>query len=167
MTAFAAAVRHGSAIVRPVAAPALVLALSLALSACATPDGSPREIRSNHLPTVLEQVRDHPERRQTGETACTRSMTENGGDHSVNLILGGLFDVPADSAIDVFCAAIVEAVIADELTRTDIDAFKKPSAIRGKGPLGTLLRKLMVAHERLYAQQAQKPPQAQSCGCGQ
>ncbi|WP_340118136.1 hypothetical protein [Pelagibius sp. 7325] len=149
------------------AAVAALLAVTLTLSACATPDGSPREIRSTHLPTILEQVRGHPERRETGEAACERSLTANGSDPYIDSFLGGLFDVPAERAASEFCVTLVEAVIAGDLTRTDIDAFKKPAALRGMGPLGTLMRSLLAAQERLYAQQAQKPPQAQSCGCGQ
>ncbi|GAB4375936.1 MAG: hypothetical protein Kow00114_39360 [Kiloniellaceae bacterium] len=148
-------------------AAATLLALTLALSACASPDGSPREIRSTHLPTILEQVRDHPERRETGTAACQRSLAANGSDPYIDRFLGGLLDVPADRATGEFCATLIEAVIAGDLTRTDIDAFKKPTALRGMGPIGKLMRALIAAQERLYAQQAQKPPQAQSCGCGQ
>ena len=56
---------------------------------------------------------------------------------------------------------------AGDLSQQEWEAFQRPKQVRGKAPLGTLLRELMVAHERLYAQQAQRPLQAKSCSCGQ
>ena len=143
----------------------VLLALLIATSGCATSNGDSQS--SSSLPMVLEELRAHPEKRRVAEAACERSIADNTGDFPINLFFGGLLDVPAHKANGAFCAAIVEAVIAGDLTRSDLSAFELPSAVRGKEPLGTLLRKLMIAHERLYAQQAKRPPQAQSCGCGQ
>ena len=137
------------------------LILTIALTGCATPDGGSQSVNSRHLPTILEEVRAHPEKRQGGEAACERSISDWSGDFPVNLFFAGLFDVPAPAGEEAFCAAIIEAVIAGDLSKSELDAFKKPSALRGKEPLGNLLRKLIVAHERLSTQQAL------SCDCGQ
>lgn len=146
---------------------AFLLALLISVAGCTTSDGGARRVSSSHLPKILDEVRETPGKRLSGEAACERSITARPSDFPFKLFFAGLFNVPEESAAQSFCAAIIEAVIAGDLTKSDIDVFKKPSALRGKGPLGTLLRELMVAHERLYAQQAQRPPQAQSCGCGQ
>jgi hypothetical protein len=132
-----------------------VLTLTAALGACASSDGT---IRSDHLPTILSEVRGHPEKRAAGEAACERSITRGSSDFPFQLFFAGLFDVPDADGGSAFCSAIVEGVISSNLTEADLDAFKLPSAVRGKGPLGLLARKLLIAHERLQGQQAEHRP---------
>jgi len=141
---------------------AAALALLL-LSACAGAAGP----RSDRLPDILNHARAFPEHRLADEVACTRSLTRGDGNFPFESVFAGLFDVPEASATGAFCAALIDAVIAGDFSKSDQDAFSMPSQVRGKAPLGKLLRAVVEAHERLQAQQAQKPPQALSCGCGQ
>jgi hypothetical protein len=133
------------------------LALLAVLSACASGDGS---IRSNHLPTILYEVRGHPEQRDAGEAACVRSLDGSFSNFPYKLFFAGFFDVTENEAGHTFCAAIIEGVISGDITQSELDAFKRPAALRGRGPLGTLLRRLLVAHERLQGQQAEARPAA-------
>lgn len=148
-----------------------VAALLLAglLAACATaPDGG-RSAAS--LPEILDDARQHPQNRPANVAACESWVADNSGGFPQGFpyaaFFAGLFDVPQAAGGQAFCAALIEAAIAGDFSRRDQDAFRLPQEVRGRKPVGALLRALMVAHERLYAQQAQKPPQAQSCGCGQ
>lgn len=134
------------------------------VAGCASPQGGGQSAR---LPDILNDVRQHPEQRLAGEVRCERYIADNQGDIPVKALFAGLLDVPEASGNQAFCAALIEAAIAGDFTRKDQDTFLKPKEIRGRKPVGALLRALIVAHERLYAQQAQQPPQAQSCGCGQ
>jgi hypothetical protein len=137
--------------------------LAAAIAGCA----ASQSYRGGSLPDILSDVRAHPESRLKAEVGCERSIARPQSDFPYRSFFAGVFDVPEAEGARAFCAALVEAVIADDLTERDVAVFRRPQELRGKAPLGTFLRALMVAHERLYAQQAQRPPQAQSCGCGQ
>src|SRR3546814_5545007 len=76
-------------------------------------------------------------------------------------------DVPEAEGSRKFCAALIEAVIAGDFSQADQNAFQTPSDVRGRGPVGALLRTVLIAHERLGAQQAERPPQAHSFVSGQ
>ncbi|MGF1628321.1 MAG: hypothetical protein ACFCUT_02520 [Kiloniellaceae bacterium] len=149
----------GTAMARRVA---LVLILVPLLAGCAASQGG----HSDDLPGILREVRAHPENRLASEVGCERAVARKAGDLPYEAFFAGLFDIPEEAAGRAFCAALIEAIIAGDLSQRDLDAFQRPSQVRGKAPLGTLLRELLVAQERLYAQRAQGP-QAQSCGCGQ
>lgn len=101
------------------------------------------------------------------ETACEGAVARRAGDFPYEALFAGLFDVPRDAGGTTFCAAIIEAVIAGELDEEVQDVFSRQRQVRGLAPVGALFRTVLVAHERLAAQQAQRPPQAESCGCGQ
>lgn len=137
--------------------------LALLLAACASSQGG----RGDNLAEVLNDARAHPENRLADEVACERAMSARTGDFPYKTFFAGLLSVPEAEGGRAFCATLVEAVIAGDLSQADQNAFETPSEVRGHAAVGTLLRALMVAQERLYAQQAEKPPQAQSCGCGQ
>jgi hypothetical protein len=135
----------------------------LLLSGCAGAAGP----RSDRLPDILNHARAFPEHRLADEVACTRSLTRGDDNFPFEAVFAGLFDVPEASATGAFCAALIDAVIVGDFSKADQDAFSVPSEVRGKAPLGKLLRAVVEAHERLSAQHAQLPPQALSCGCGQ
>jgi hypothetical protein len=145
------------------------LLLGGALAACSTPQNSSQQSssRTPRLPEIIRDARQYPENRPSHVAACERAIGPDKGDFPYGAFFAGLFDVPEAVGGEVFCAALIEAVVAGDITQQDLDTFKLPKEARGKEPLGALLRALMVARERLYAQQAQRPPQAQSCGCGQ
>ncbi len=148
--------------------PAALLA-ALILAGCAAPqDGGTqngaRAGGNEGLRSVLQDVRNHPENRAASEVYCLLSITQGDSDFPYQLFFAGLFSVDREDGTRAFCAAMVEAVIAGELTEADLAPFDRPSSVRGKEPLGTLLRKLMVAHLRLETQEAAAPPPTTSTG---
>jgi len=64
-------------------------------------------------------------------------------------LISGLLDVPAKEAEEAYCAAMVEAAVANEITEGDLERLQIPRARRGMGPFGEMLHKVLVAHERL------------------
>jgi hypothetical protein len=139
---------------------AVLLGLAVFLAGCAAAPASGSRAAPGGLPGILEAVRENPEDRLAAQVACQLSLGQRSTAFAYRAFFAGFFDVPEQSARTVFCAAIVEAVIADELTRADIEAFGTPVEQRGRAPLGTLLRKLIDAHERLQSQEV-RVPQAQ------
>ena len=137
--------------------------LTLTIAGCA----ASQDQRDDDLAAPLADARANPEKRPAAEAACERAFSRRGDDFPFQAFAAGMLDVAENAGDSAFCAALVEAVIAGDLSRDDVIAFQRPKEIRGMAPLGTLLRAVMDAHERLHAQQAQKPPQAQTCGCGQ
>jgi hypothetical protein len=137
--------------------------LTLTIAGCA----ASQDQRGDDLAASLADVRANPEKRLTAEVACERAFSRRGGDFPFQAFSAGLLDVAEKAGHRAFCAALIEAVIAGDLGQSELKAFKTPSEVRGRAAVGPLLRAVLVAHERLTAQQAQKPPQAQSCGCGQ
>jgi hypothetical protein len=134
---------------------AILLTCAIVLSACATTPDTGQAGAQGGLPGVLEEVRRNPEDRTAGESYCRLALAQRTNAFPYGAFFGGLFAVPAAQGDRAFCAALVEAVIADELTEADLAVFKDRK--RSKAPLGTLLRKLMVAHLRLSTQQAALP----------
>ncbi len=142
---------------------ALLFAMLVALAGCASSEGG-RGSNSAGLPGILEDARRNPEGRIANEAACLDSITQGSTDFDFEAFFAGLFFVSKENGGQAFCAALIDAVIADELTEADLRAFRKPAEIRGKGPLGLMLRKLMVAHLRLSSQQAKMPPDEAAVG---
>lgn len=140
---------------------ATAAALCIGLGACAGPQGS-----GNDLVDVLADAQTNPERRLNAEVACERALSRRGGDFPFQAFSAGLLAVPEASGHRAFCAGLVEAVIAGDLTEDDLAHFQHPRESRGGAPVGMLLRAVLEAHERLSALQAQRSPQALSCGCG-
>src|SRR5690606_4956642 len=118
------------------------------------------------LPISLTEVRAHPEQRLNAEVSCERAISRRSTGFPVQAFSAGLLAVPEAQALRAFCAGLVEAVIAGALTEDDLAAFQRPRQSRSSAPVGKPLRSVLEAHERLIAQQAQRPPQALSCGCG-
>lgn len=143
---------------------ATAIALCIGVGACAGSQGT-----GNDLVDALADARANPERRLNAEISCERAVSRRGGDSEFpfDAFSAGLLAVPEASGLRAFCAGLIEAVIAGDLTDDDLAAFQRRKESRGSAPVGTLLRAVIEAHERLSAMQAQKPPQALSCGCGQ
>lgn len=142
---------------------ALVGAFTVALAACGTPPNG----QNADLSEILNYARAHPEDRLAMEVACQDSLARWASDFPYEALFAGLFEVPSGSGGRAFCAALLEAGIAGDLSQQEQDVFTRPGSVRGLAPVGSLFRTLLIAHERLAAQQAERPPQAQSCGCGQ
>ncbi|HEY9536138.1 MAG TPA: hypothetical protein VIS03_00990 [Kiloniellaceae bacterium] len=138
------------------------VAFALLLAGCASSGG-----RSGDRAAVLDDARAHPENRLADAVACELTLASRSGEFPFAPFFAGLLDVPEAEGSRKFCAALIEAVIAGDFSQADQNAFQTPSDVRGRGPVGALLRTVLIAHERLGAQQAERPPQAQSCGCGQ
>lgn len=151
--------RRGTGKTTPAALAALLL---FGLGACATdgaddgPAASPGA-RAPELLGALQHVRENPEDRSSTQAYCLLTVPHSEDDFPIDAFLAGLFDVPADESMRVFCDAIVEAVIAGELTDEDLTFLSEPPGAHGPEPLGVLLRKLMTARERLMSQQVERP----------
>lgn len=113
--------------------------------------------RTSDLPGALQHVRENPEDRSSAQVYCLLTTPSSDDDFPTDVFLAGLFDVPAEESMRVFCDAIVEAAIARELTDDDLAFLGTPPGERGLEPLGALLRKLMTAHQRLKSRQAESP----------
>jgi hypothetical protein len=124
---------------------AIFLVLGTVLAGCAAPQAG----RSGSLPEILSDVRQHPQNRLVSEVDCDRAMASRSGNFPYKAFFSGLFDVAEESGGRVFCASLVEAVIAGDLTESDLQAFGQRREERGFSALGDLLRKLLIAHERL------------------
>lgn len=142
---------------------ATAVVLALTLVACAGAE----QRRDGDLAAALDAARDDPRKRLAAEVGCEHAFSLRGENFPFQAFAAGLLDVSESAATRAFCAGLIEAAIAGDLSQEDLKAFRHPSGIRGSAPVGTLLRAVVEAHERLQAQQAQRPPQALSCGCGQ
>jgi hypothetical protein len=134
------------------------LAVALLLAGCAAPQSRP----TSSLPSVLEDVRQHPEKRLAGEAACLRSLANSDSDFDFQPFIGGFLDTPDADSGAAFCTAIIEAVVAGDLSAPVLDASRSQDQARKEAAMGTLLRELIEAHERLQAQRGQevlRPPQ--------
>ncbi|MGF1592985.1 MAG: hypothetical protein ACFCUW_06885 [Kiloniellaceae bacterium] len=140
----------------------VLLGLVAFLAGCAAAPGTAPPAPSGGLAGILEAVRESPEDRLAAQVACQLSLGQRSDAFAYRGFFAGFFDLPEEDTRAAFCAAIVEAVIADDLTRADLAAFAVPAEQRGRAPLGTLLRKLIDAHERLHSQEAGVPPSRHS-----
>jgi hypothetical protein len=140
---------------------AVVLALTLV--ACTGAE----QRQEGDLAAALDAARDDPRKRLAAEVGCEHAFSLRGGSFPFQAFAAGLLDVSESAATRAFCAGLIEAAVSGDLNQEDLSVFRRPSEIRGDAPLGTLLRAVVEAHERLSAQHAQVPPQALSCGCGQ
>ena len=132
---------------------AVALSFTLMLTACAGAPGS----GGKNLPEVLNYARQHPEHRQVSVIDCEAAINRRPSSFPFKTFFAGFFDVPEESGGQAFCAALVEAVISGDFTRAEQDVFRKPTDVRGRGPMGGLLRDLIAAHERLKSQAADDP----------
>src|SRR3546814_101144 len=104
--------------------------LALLLAGCASGG------RSGNLAEVLNDARAHPENRLADEVGCERATSARTGDFAYKIFFAGLLSVPEAEGGRAFCAALIEAVIAGDLSQADQDAFRTPSEVRGRAPLG-------------------------------
>jgi|GEM_PF-4956214 len=129
-------------------ATALILGLAVTAASCATPESESKSASQGiGLPSMLEEIRRHPENRAAGEAYCRMVIDQSSNDFPFGTFIAGLFAVPEEDGDKAFCTALVESVIAGELTESDLAHFSNRN--RNKEPLGTLLRKLMAAQLRL------------------
>lgn len=134
---------------------AVFVVLAVVLSACAsngTPSSSPRSQAG--LPAVLEDVRRNPDQRGSAEVYCRASIAKSPSDFPYKAFFAGLFSVPREEGGKAFCAALIEAVIAGDLTEQNLVAFRNRRDRSDRAPLGALLRDLMIAHLRMTTQEA-------------
>lgn len=115
---------------------------------------------------VLRDVERNPGHRNVADAYCQVRYGKLDADLSFSLLIEGLLEVPETNTAEVFCLTMVESVAAGELTGSDLIDSQATSP-GGLVAMGELMRGLLIAHERLHAQQAQRPPQAQSCSCGE
>jgi len=115
---------------------------------------------------VLKDVERNPGHRIMADAYCQVRYGKLDAEFGLSPLIVGLLEVPESNAAEVYCRALVEAVAAGELTGSDLTDAQATTP-EGLVAMGEVMRGLLVAHERLYAQQVQKPPQAQFCGCGQ
>lgn len=128
------------------------LAAALLLAGCAAPQSQP----ATSLPSVLGDVRQHPEKRLAGEAACLWSLANNDSDFDYAPFIGGFLGTADADSGAAFCAAIIEAVVAGDLSAGDIGAFQSQDQARKEAAMGALLREIIEAHERLQAQRGQE-----------
>lgn len=126
-----------------------LLATSL-LSGCAGGGTSGGE---NPLVEALYHVKDHPEDRDFAAAWCEASLGQRRDDFPIGAFFAGMLDVPEAAGGQAFCAALVEAVIGGDLQDEDIAVFSQAQEVRSHAAAGTLLRALLVAHERLKTQE--------------
>jgi len=143
----------------------LGLCLLAALANCSGSD-RPNADR-DALAEIFNDARNNPSHRESAVLGCALTIARQDYDPGFDDMIAGLLSVPVDQAFSSYCAAMVEASITNKISASDLRQLHTPPSQRGKEPFGHMLRQVLAAHERLYAQQAQKPPQAQSCGCGQ
>ncbi len=82
------------------------------------------------------------------------SVSQSNGDFPIKAFLAGVLDVAEEDVVRNFCAALVEAVISNDLSEEQILVFTEPRDERGFTALGVFLGKVIAAHERLKTQQA-------------
>lgn len=133
----------------------LTLACGLFLAGCAAPgDRASTAGGGSELATILNELNEHPERRETSVLHCEESLERETSDFPFKSLFAGFLSVPTEDGGAAFCAALIEAAIAGELTKNDIAPFTRRPRRPGTEPLGTLLRKVLVAHLRLASQGA-------------
>jgi hypothetical protein len=133
----------------------LSLACCLMLAGCAAPgDQASTAGGDSELATILYELREHPERREVSVLHCEESLTRKRSDFPFKSLFAGFLSVPTEDGGAAFCAALAEAAIAGELTKNDIAPFTQRPRPPGLEPLGTLLRKVLVAHLRLASRGA-------------
>lgn len=142
----------------------LPLCLALALGACGTPrsdfdtagsDTAGENPRS--LSEMLAKLREDTQLRETAVLYCAASLTRTEGD-DYEPFMASFFDVPRRDADLTLCRVIVEAVVSEELTQRDVEKIERFEQKEDFVHLGAILRKLLLAQERLDSQQVERPP---------
>lgn len=127
--------------------------LLVSLAGCAG-SNSPAASRDD-LADFFNDARANPNHRESAVLGCTLTLARQDYDAGFDDMIAGLLAVPVDQALEAYCAAMIEASIANEMTAFDIQRLHTPPSQRGKEPFGHMLRQVLEAHERLRAQQAQ------------
>jgi hypothetical protein len=131
----------------------LGLFLAAILAGCAGGGGS--TAMRDDLGDIFNDARATPSHREGAILACVLTIERQDYDDGFDDMIRGLLDVPKDEAFPAYCAAMVEASIANKMTASDIRRLHTPPSQRGKEPFGHMLRQVLEAHARLRAQQAQ------------
>lgn len=120
-----------------------------------TKPGAQTSYRNLDLASVLGDVRQRAERREAAVAHCEDYIVRRPNAFPFESLVVGLLDVAEEEAKSAFCQALVEGVIANDITEANIAVFQQRRRGADKAPLGSLLRGLIVAYERLRSQQAQ------------
>ncbi|WP_193371282.1 hypothetical protein [Pelagibius marinus] len=138
--------------------------LLLSLAACAGPQGK-REIprsgdvsRPTNLYDLMLSVQETPAYRETGAKACIRQAKAGNVLKEFLPVIAAMLDAPPEKAGKTFCRALVEAAVAGDFSEADIRAMYLARQQRDFRTFGRFLRALLVANERLGAQQAAATP---------
>lgn len=134
---------------------AAVLLAAALLAGCAA--GSETQDQPVFL-ELLSYIQEHPEDRDFGVAWCENIAAQVRSDLHFKPFMAGLFDVAESEGSHAMCAAMIEATIAGDLKDQDIVRFGGTEEEEGAAAGGTLLRALLLAHERLKTQQVQNPP---------
>ena len=142
----------------------LPLGLSAIVCACAASQdsaefGHPSSERQapETVGQMLLQLRENSRLRETAVVFCAAALRETEG-YDYEPFMAGFFGVsPGESGLTL-CHVIIEAVISDELTQSDIAQIEDPQSRDDYVFFGTVLRKLLVVQERLGSQQVGHPP---------
>ena len=152
--------------------PIVFVAATMFLAGCTNDEGRPRSAQragsgeESEFIHVLNDVQQNPGHRSVADAYCQVRYGKVNADFSLSPLIEGLLEVPEADTAEAFCLTMVDAVVARDLSAADLVAADAKTP-EGLTALGKVMRGLLVAHERRYAQQAQKPSKAQSCSCGQ
>lgn len=142
----------------------LSLCLMVALGACAATQGDgatqdrtasgedPASIRQ-----MLAELRKNSKLREVAALYCSALLTESES-VSYQPFMASFFNVSRDEAGLTLCRVLIEAVISNELTEQEVDRIEDPQNQDDFVLFGAVLRKLLVAQERLNSQQVGRPP---------
>ena len=142
----------------------LPLGLSAILCACAMSQdgdalGNPSSERQapKTVGQMLSQLREDSRLRETAVVFCAAALRETEGyDHEP--FMAGFFDVSRSESGITLCQVVIEAVISEELTESDMAKIEDPQGHDDYVFFGRVLRKLLVVQERLGSQQVGHPP---------
>ena len=140
------------------------LCLTMVLGACAADpdDGSahgPAIDRHSpeNLAQMLRELKKDSRLRDAAALYCFASLPQSDA-AAYEPFLASFFDVPQDEAGLILCRVLIEAVVSDELTEQEIAKIEDPRGSEDFVTFGVVLRKMLVAQERLDSQQVGRPP---------
>ena len=106
---------------------------------------------------MLSQLREDPTLRETAVVFCAAALRETEG-REYEPFMAGFFDVSRGESGFTLCQVVIEAVISEDLTQSDIAKIEDPQDHHDYVFFGRVLRKLLVVQERLGSQQVGHPP---------
>lgn len=140
------------------------LCLAMILGACAA-DLDDRAAQNpaadrrspENLAQMLRELRKDSRLRDAAALYCSASLPQSEAT-VYKPFLASFFNVPRDEAGLTLCRVLIEAVVSDELTEQDIAKIEDPQSSEDFVTFGVVLRKMLVAQERLDSQQVGRPP---------